>query len=215
MEAEIEVHALGFIVELNESQETSTGIERVFEPPGSLNGCETSHWQTGRRNGMGGSNDHVSSATKSRTELRGRAVTIVKLTAADDCLATERAPGRRLVLNVASGPPITSDPDRRAAKDLERLARRVQLASHIGLEVIARLEVARECMPLEIGGLPRGWTGKTMSSIRDDVPAWNRGQVELANTPESRPRLEVDVSGRLPDSCPPDEPHGRIEARID
>ncbi len=215
MEAEIEVHPLGFVVELNESQETSTGIERVFESSGSLNGRETSHWQTGRRNGMGGSNDHVSSATKSRAELRGRAVTIVKLPAADDRLAAERTPGRRLVLNVASGPPITPDPDRRAAKDLERLARRVQLAPHVGLEVIARLEVASECVPLEIGGLPRGWMRKTVSSIRDDVPARNRGEVELTNAPESRTRLEVDVSGRLPDSSPPDEPHGGIEARID
>src|SRR4029077_17080465 len=164
---------------------------------------------------MGGSNDHVPSATKSRAQLRGRAVTIVKLPAADDRLAAERTPGGRLVLNVASRPPITPGPDRRTAKDLESLARRIQLASHIGLEVIARLEVARECVPLEIRGLPRGWMGEAVSSIRDDVPARNRGEVELTNAPESGARLEVDVSGRLPDSCPPDEPHRGIEARID
>src|SRR6266849_989397 len=120
---------------------------------------------------MGGSNDHVSPATKSRAELRGRAVTIVELPAADDRLATERAPGRCLVLNVASGPPITASLDRRAAKDLECLARRVQLAPHVGLEVIAGLQVASEHVPFEIGGLPRRRVSQSMLSIRDDVPA--------------------------------------------
>jgi hypothetical protein len=87
VEAKIEVNPLRLVVELNEAEEAGAGIESVFESSAGFDRREASRCETGRRNGMGGSDDYVSPATESRAELRGRAVTIVKLPAADDRLA--------------------------------------------------------------------------------------------------------------------------------
>src|SRR5438034_9662563 len=57
--------------------------------------------------------------------------------------------------------------------------------------------------------------GEAVTSVRDDVPARNRREVELTNSQHVRPRLKIDMAGGLPDSCPTHEPHCWIEARVD
>ena len=70
-------------------------------------------------------------------------------------------------------------------------------------------------MPLEVRSLPRRWTRDTAISVGDDIPTRNRREVELTNSQDVRPRLKIDMARGLPDPCPTDEPHCRIEARID
>ena len=77
MEAEIEVHPLRLVVELNEAEETSAGTERVLKAAGGLNGGELSRRETRARYRISRSDDHVTTATKRRFELRTGAVSIV------------------------------------------------------------------------------------------------------------------------------------------
>src|SRR5262245_58008718 len=151
----------------------------------------------------------MSAAANCGAKLEGAALAVVEGAGAEYRVKADRPSKIALVLYVLAGPPIPARRDRHITEDIECARRRVEVANDVDLELVARLQLATEHVPLEVCRLPRRRSRKIAGPpIRDDVPARNRREVQATHAEHSGPRLEVDVPGRLPDSDAPCESHG-------